>query len=63
MTVPVLALVRRNTSNIGNAVRQLTIGGDDLKHAIVDGEDGHIERATAQVKHQDVLLAASLVQA
>ena len=34
-----------------------------LKHAAVDGKDGDIKGAAAQVKHQDVLLLALLVQA
>jgi hypothetical protein len=36
---------------------RVAVGGDDLKHAVVNGEDRHIKRAATQVKDQDVLLA------
>jgi hypothetical protein len=29
----------------------VTVGGDDLEHAVVNGQDRDIEGATAQVKH------------
>mmetsp|Transcript_1373 Transcript_1373/g.8508 ORF Transcript_1373/g.8508 Transcript_1373/m.8508 type:complete len:275 (-) Transcript_1373:28-852(-) len=41
----------------------VTISGDHFKHPIVDGQNGHIERSTAQVEDQYVLLSAFLVQA
>mmetsp|Transcript_25199 Transcript_25199/g.64904 ORF Transcript_25199/g.64904 Transcript_25199/m.64904 type:complete len:582 (+) Transcript_25199:201-1946(+) len=41
----------------------VTIGGHDLKHAVVNGQNRHIEGAAAQVKHQDVLLCALLIEA
>ena len=36
----------------------VAVGGDDLEHAVVDREDGNIERPAAQVEDQDVLLLA-----
>lgn len=35
----------------------VTGGGHDLEHSVVDGKDGHIEGASAQIEHQDVMLA------
>lgn len=40
----------------------VTVGGDDLEHTVVNGQDGHIEGTTAQIEHQDVLLTTLLVQ-
>mmetsp|Transcript_1639 Transcript_1639/g.2432 ORF Transcript_1639/g.2432 Transcript_1639/m.2432 type:complete len:172 (-) Transcript_1639:305-820(-) len=41
---------------------RVAVSGNHLKHAIVDGQEGHIEGATAKVVDQDVLLRL-LVQA
>ena len=40
----------------------ISIGGDHLKHAVIDGEKGHIKGSTSKIKDQDVLLAFLLVQ-
>lgn len=40
----------------------VTIGGNHFKHTIVNGQKGDIEGATAQIEHQNVLLAVLLVQ-
>ena len=51
-------LVEVLTSQVG-----VSIGGQHLKHAIVDCQQGHIEGTTTQIKHQDVLFSLFLVQA
>lgn len=51
------ALVEVLTSQVSVAVR-----GHDFEHAIVDGQEGDVKGATAQIKHKDVLLAVPLVQ-
>jgi hypothetical protein len=40
----------------------VTVGGQHLKHTVVDGQDADIESTTTQVKDKDVLLTALLVQ-
>ena len=40
----------------------VTIGGDHLKHAVVNGEQGNIKGTTTKIEHKDVLLAFFLVQ-
>ena len=37
--------------------------GDDLEHAVVDGEEGDVKGAAAEVEDEDVLLARLLVEA
>ncbi len=41
----------------------VTSCGHHLKHAIVDGQDGHIKGSTTQVKDQDVVFTTLLVKA
>ena len=38
-------------------------GGRDLEHAVAQLQDGHVERAAAQVEHEDLLILVGLVQA
>uniref|UniRef100_A0A0E0L2V5 Uncharacterized protein n=1 Tax=Oryza punctata TaxID=4537 RepID=A0A0E0L2V5_ORYPU len=52
------ALVEVLAAEVGVAV-----GGKDLKHAVVDGEDADVERAATEVEDEDVLLGALLVDA
>ena len=40
----------------------ISVGCDNLKYAIVDGEQGDVEGTTTEVKHKDVLLPFFLVQ-
>lgn len=42
---------------------RVTSGGQHLKDAIIDGEEGDIESATSQVIDNDLTLASLLVQA
>ena len=51
-------LVKVLSSQVG-----VTVGGDDLKDTVVNGQDGNIEGATAKVEDQDVLLSSLLVEA
>mmetsp|Transcript_15871 Transcript_15871/g.21707 ORF Transcript_15871/g.21707 Transcript_15871/m.21707 type:complete len:92 (-) Transcript_15871:524-799(-) len=41
---------------------RVAVGGQHFEHAVVDREKSHIEGSTSQIEHQDVLLAALLVQ-
>lgn len=41
----------------------ISISGHHFKDTIVNGEKRHIEGAATQVKHKDVLLSLSLIQA
>ncbi|CAH2006658.1 unnamed protein product [Acanthoscelides obtectus] len=50
-------LVKVLTSQMG-----ISIGGDYLEHAVIDRQKGYIESTTAQIEHQDVLLAILFVQ-
>jgi hypothetical protein len=40
----------------------VTIGGQHLKHTVVNGQDTDIKSTTTKVKDKDVLLATLLVQ-
>jgi hypothetical protein len=40
----------------------VTVGGQHLKHTIVNGQDADIEGTTTKVKYKDVLLTTLLVQ-
>mmetsp|Transcript_2242 Transcript_2242/g.3725 ORF Transcript_2242/g.3725 Transcript_2242/m.3725 type:complete len:111 (+) Transcript_2242:1299-1631(+) len=40
----------------------VSTGSNDLENTIVNGEERHVESATAEVEHQDVLLARLLVE-
>mmetsp|Transcript_24054 Transcript_24054/g.67388 ORF Transcript_24054/g.67388 Transcript_24054/m.67388 type:complete len:218 (-) Transcript_24054:493-1146(-) len=42
---------------------RVTRRGEHLEDPVVDGEDGHIERAASQIVHHDVLLPVLLVEA
>merc|ERR1711937_725338 len=52
------ALVKVLTAKVG-----VTVCGQDLKDAVVDGEEGDIKGAATKVKDEDVLLALLLVEA
>ena len=41
----------------------VAVGGLDLEHAVADLEDRHVERAAAEVEHEDRLVGALLVEA
>ena len=43
------------------STKVITVGCDDLKDSVVDGEEGDIEGAATKIKHKDVLLALLLV--
>merc|ERR1719160_48163 len=51
------ALVKVLTAKVG-----ITVGCEDLKDAVVNGEQRHIEGAAAKIEHEDVLLASLLVK-
>lgn len=51
------ALVKVLTSQMSIAV-----GGHHFKHTIVNGQKGNVEGASAQIEHENVLLAVPLVQ-
>jgi hypothetical protein len=36
---------------------RIAVRGHDLEDTVVDGENGHVERATTEVKDEDVLLS------
>lgn len=40
----------------------ITIGGQDLKNSIIDGQNADVKRPTPEVKDKDILLATLLVQ-
>lgn len=40
----------------------IAVGGYHFEYTIVDGQEGHIERAATEVEDQNVLLAFFLVQ-
>ena len=41
----------------------VTSGSGNLEHAVAQLQDGHVERAAAQVEHEDLLVLVRLVQA
>ena len=41
----------------------VTVGGNDLKDSVVDGQEWDVESSTAQVEYQNVLLSFLLVHA
>merc|ERR1711971_489644 len=51
-------LVKVLTSKMG-----VSVGGDDLEHSIIDGQEGHIKGTASEIKHKDVLLSLLLVHA
>ena len=40
----------------------ISVRGDDLEDAVVNGEQGDVEGAAAEIEHKDVLLAFPLVE-
>merc|ERR1712241_74759 len=40
----------------------VTVGGDDLKYSVVNGQQTHIKSTTTKIKDQDVLLSIFLVK-
>jgi hypothetical protein len=52
-----------NPSNILEHTSKVsvTIGGQHLKHTIVNGQDADIKSTTSKVKHKDILFSSLLV--
>ena len=50
------ALVEVLSAQVG-----VSVGGEDLKDAVGDGEQGDIESSAAEVEDEDVLLSAAFV--
>ena len=40
----------------------VSVGGHHFKDTIVNGEKGHVEGPSTEVKHKDILLSLALVQ-
>merc|ERR1712216_680473 len=56
-------IVQNATIEVLTTQVSVAVGGDHLKHTVVDGQERHIERATTKVKNKDILLAALVVKA
>ena len=56
-------MVGESLIEIFSAQVSVTSGGNNLEHSTVDGQEGHIESATTEIEHDDVLLASLLVHA
>ena len=40
----------------------VSVGGHDLKHSVVDGEERDVKGSSTEIKYQNVLLSLLLVQ-